>query len=113
MPPWQLLCAGIIKLKRYRIYRDFPLYFSKLFTMALFKSGNHALQEKSFEGTICEGLADHEVMTINGTLNRFGLLFLVMIGSTIWSWSNFYKGGDPMPFMLTGVFGGLVVALIM
>jgi uncharacterized YccA/Bax inhibitor family protein len=81
--------------------------------MALFKSGNPALQEKSFEGTIFEGLADHEVMTINGTLNRFGLLFLVMIGSTIWSWSNFYKGGDPMPFMLTGVFGGLVVALIM
>lgn len=82
--------------------------------MALFKSGNPTLQEKSFEGTIFEGIGvQGEVMTINGTLNRFGLLFLVMMGSTIFSWQNFYKGGDPMPFMLAGVFGGLVVALIM
>ena len=82
--------------------------------MALFKSGNPTLQEKSFEGTIFEGIGvEGEVMTINGTLNRFGLLFLVMMGSTIFSWQNFYKGGDPMPFMMAGVFGGLVVALIM
>lgn len=82
--------------------------------MALLKSGNPTLQEKSFEGTLFEGMAaEGEVMTVKGTLNRFGLLFLVMLGSTILAWQNFYKGGNPMPFMITGVFGGLVVAFIM
>lgn len=81
--------------------------------MALFKAGNPTLQEKSFEGTIFEGIDAGEVMTIRGTLNRFGLLFLLMMGSTIFAWNDFYKGGNPMPFLLTGVFGGLIVALIM
>lgn len=82
--------------------------------MALLKSGNPTLQEKSFEGTIFEGIGvEGEVMTVNGTLNRFGLLFLLMIGSTIFSWQNFYKGGDPMPFMIAGGIGMFVTSLVM
>lgn len=82
--------------------------------MALFKSSNPTLQEKSFEGTIFEGsIVTGEVMTVKGTLNRFGLLFLVMMGAVFFSWTNFYKGGNPMPFMIAGSLGGFVVGLIM
>jgi uncharacterized YccA/Bax inhibitor family protein len=81
--------------------------------MALFKSGNPALQEKSYEGTIFQGISTGEEMTVTGTMNKFGILIALMIASTLFSWSQYYKGSDPMPLMLVGVFGGLALALIM
>ena len=38
---------------------------------------------------------------------------MLMIGSTLLAWNQFYKGSDPMPLMMIGVFGGLAVALVM
>jgi uncharacterized YccA/Bax inhibitor family protein len=81
--------------------------------MALFKSSNPTLQEKSYEGTIFQGMAGENTMSVKGTLNKFGFLVLMMIGSTVFSWSQYEKGSDPMPLMLTGVFGGLALALVM
>ncbi len=81
--------------------------------MALFKSSNPALQEKSYEGTIFQGISTGQEMTINGTLNKLGFLLLMMAGSTIFSWNQFNKGADPMPMLLIGVFGGLALALVM
>ncbi len=81
--------------------------------MAIFKSSNPTLQEKSYEGTIFEGISTGQEMTVKGTLNRFGFLMLMMIGATIFSWGQYDKGSDPMPLMLIGVFGGLALALVM
>jgi len=81
--------------------------------MALFKSGNPTLRESAFEGTILEGITTGEEMSVRGTMNKFGFLFLMMMGTCFFSWSHFYKGGNPMPLLLIGVFGGLALALIM
>ena|SRR5436190_5374952 len=81
--------------------------------MALFKSSNPALQEKSYQGTIFEGIGTENTMTIKGTLNKLGFLLLMMIGATIFSWGQFNKGSDPMPLMMIGVFGGLALAIVM
>ena len=81
--------------------------------MALFKSSNPALQEKSYQGTIFEGISTGQEMTIRGTMNKLGFLLLMMIGSTVFSWDQFNKGGNPMPMMLIGVFGGLALAIVM
>jgi uncharacterized YccA/Bax inhibitor family protein len=81
--------------------------------MAIFKSSNPALQEKRYAGTILEGISTGEEMTLKGTMNKFGVLVMLMIGSTLFAWSQFYKGGDPKPMMMIGVFGGLAVALVM
>jgi uncharacterized YccA/Bax inhibitor family protein len=81
--------------------------------MALFKSSNPTLQEKSYEGTIFQGMTGDQAMTVKGTMNKFGFLVLMMIGSTVFSWSQYEKGSDPMPLMLTGVFGGLALAIVM
>jgi uncharacterized YccA/Bax inhibitor family protein len=81
--------------------------------MALFKSGNPTLKETAFEGTILHGITTGEEMTIRGTVNKFGFLFLMMMGTCFFSWGQFYKGVNPMPMMLIGVFGGLALALIM
>ncbi|MBI5371480.1 MAG: Bax inhibitor-1/YccA family protein [Sphingobacteriales bacterium] len=81
--------------------------------MSIFKSSNPALQEKTYQGTILEGISTGEEMTLKGTLNKFGVMVLLMIGSTLFAWSQFYKGSDPKPLMLIGVFGGLALALVM
>jgi uncharacterized YccA/Bax inhibitor family protein len=81
--------------------------------MALLRSGNPTLQEKSYEGTIFQGITTGQEMTIKGTMNKFGFLFIMMLGTTFFSWSQFYKGSDPMPLMLIGVFGGLLLAIVM
>ena len=81
--------------------------------MPLLKSSNPALQEKSYQGTILEGMSIGEEMTLKGTMNKFGVLMMLMIGSTLFAWSQFYKGSDPMQLMMIGVFGGLGLAIVM
>jgi uncharacterized YccA/Bax inhibitor family protein len=81
--------------------------------MALFKSSNPVMQEKTYQGTIMEGVYNGEEMTMKGTMNKFGVLIMLMMGSTLLAWSQYYKGSDPMPLMMISVFGGLALALIM
>lgn len=71
------------------------------------------MQEKTFQGTILEGVQTGEEMTMKGTMNKFGVLIMLMLGSTLFAWSQFYKGGDPKPMMMIGVFGGLALSLVM
>jgi len=79
--------------------------------MALLKSSNPVLQEKTYQGTILEGISTGQEMTLKGTLNKFGVLIALMLASTLFAWSQFMKGSDPRPLMYIGVFGGLVVAI--
>jgi uncharacterized YccA/Bax inhibitor family protein len=81
--------------------------------MAILKSGNPALREKAYEGTIFQGLNTGQEMTIKGTMRKFGILFMLMLGSTLFAWSQFYKGSNPMPLMITGIVGILVLSLVM
>jgi uncharacterized YccA/Bax inhibitor family protein len=81
--------------------------------MSFFKSSNPTLQEKSFQGTVLEGMSTGQEMTVNGTMNKFGVLMALMVASTLFAWSQYDKGSDPMPFMLIGVFGGLALAIVM
>lgn len=76
------------------------------------KSSNPTLQEKSFQGTIFEGVSTGQEMTVKGTMNKLGFLLLMMGGATFFAWGQFDKGGNPMPLLWTGVIGGLVLALI-
>jgi uncharacterized YccA/Bax inhibitor family protein len=46
-------------------------------------------------------------------MNKFGVLIMLMMGSTLLAWTQFYKGGDPKTLMYIGVFGGMALALVM
>jgi uncharacterized YccA/Bax inhibitor family protein len=82
--------------------------------MALFKSGNPALSESRFRDTVLDNIVTHEnAMTIKGTLNKFGVLFMLMLASSYYSWKEATHGGNAWTLILIGVFGGLGVALIM
>lgn len=80
--------------------------------MALFDSSNPTLKEKTFERSLS---AEHtgDTMTLNGTLNKFGILMALLVASTLFAWDQFQKGSNPSTFMMVGVIGGLVMALIM
>ncbi len=78
--------------------------------MALFKSGNPALSEKTFQNA--HALPYGEAMTVRGTINKFGFMFLMVMGTAFYSWSEFYRGGDVQPLLWVGAIGGMVVALI-
>jgi uncharacterized YccA/Bax inhibitor family protein len=78
--------------------------------MALFKSGNPTLTVKSFEGSIITNPA--EVMTVRGALNKFGFLFLMVMGTAFYAWKEFNDGGNVTPLLWTGALGGLVIAIV-
>ena len=81
--------------------------------MSIFKSSNPVMQDKTYRDTILEGISTGEEMSMKGTMNKFGVMIMLMIGSTLFAWSQFYKGSDPKPLMMIGVFGGLALALVM
>lgn len=78
--------------------------------MALFKSGNPTLSEKSFQNTATTVYG--ETMTVRGTLNKFGFMFLLVMGTAFYSWSEFYRGGNVVPLLWTGAIGGLIIAFV-
>ncbi|PWU01338.1 MAG: hypothetical protein C5B52_07480 [Bacteroidetes bacterium] len=79
--------------------------------MALFKSGNPTLSEKLLQKSItAEG---QDTMTIRGTLNKFGFLFLMVMASAFFTWNAFYKGADVSGYLWGGLIGGFVIAIIM
>lgn len=78
-----------------------------------FKSGNPVLSEKRFTDTVLDDIViDQNAMTVRGTLNKFGFLFLMVMGTAFYSWKEFNEGGNVQPLIWTGALGGLVVALI-
>ena len=80
--------------------------------MAFFKSGNPALNGKNFEKTI-HPTGDAGVMTEKGTLNKFGLLMVLVLASASFTWKAAADGVNVMPWIIGSAIGGLVVALIL
>ncbi len=81
--------------------------------MALFESKNPTLSPAKFRDTVIgETITDQNAMTVNGTLNKFGFLFLMMLGGAYYSWKEAVNYGDnTWTLVLIGVFGGLGVAI--
>ncbi len=74
-------------------------------------SGNPVLNEKTFRGLPGTG----EAMTLGGTVNRTAIMLALVLITAGWTWNEFYTSQNPatvMPYMLGGVIGGLIVALI-
>ncbi|MBQ4855112.1 Bax inhibitor-1/YccA family protein [Rhodanobacter sp. B2A1Ga4] len=81
------------------------------------QSGNPALNKNTFLDAASGAVVtrDDEVMTINGTVNKTGLLLLLVLVGAMVSWSRF-AGPDSlpavMPLVLGGCIGGLVLGLV-
>ncbi|MFN8306476.1 MAG: Bax inhibitor-1/YccA family protein [Ferruginibacter sp.] len=81
--------------------------------MELFKSGNPTLSEKRFKDTVLGDVVTNEnAMTVKGTLNKFGVLFLLMMATSYYSWKVAVNNGNSFQLVLIGVFGGMGVAIL-
>ncbi len=76
----------------------------------LMRTSNPALNEKAFKGQVAFG----EAMTLQGTVNKTGLLLLCVVATAAWTWglSHSETPEAAVPWMVGGIFGGFVVALV-
>jgi uncharacterized YccA/Bax inhibitor family protein len=77
--------------------------------MALLDSGNPALSEKALHRSI---VGSGETMTFRGTLNKFGFLMCLLMGTAFYTWNTYYGGQEPGGYIMAGAIGGLVIALV-
>ncbi|MFL2481895.1 MAG: hypothetical protein DBW94_06390 [Gammaproteobacteria bacterium] len=76
------------------------------------RSGNPALSDTTFRS---EGRAVGESMTLQGTVNKTGILLGILVLTAVYTWNLFFQTGNPaavMPIAIGGAIGGFVLALI-
>jgi uncharacterized YccA/Bax inhibitor family protein len=76
----------------------------------LMRTSNPALNEKAFQGQVAIG----EAMTLQGTVNKTGLLLLCVVATSAWTWGLSHSPTPEAvyPWMFGGIIGGFVVALV-
>tara|TARA_B100000900_G_scaffold365534_2_gene340856 strand:- start:846 stop:1580 length:735 start_codon:yes stop_codon:yes gene_type:complete len=75
------------------------------------RTSNPALNDKVFD----LGRSTGDVMTINGTVNRTGILICLLMFTAIFSWDRAYSAVNPgelYPWLIGSGIAGFVVALI-
>jgi uncharacterized YccA/Bax inhibitor family protein len=85
--------------------------------MSLFKSSNPTLSENKFRSTVITTITDQNAMTIRGTMNKFGFMLLMLMGTAFYSWKEFMDSNGTSsnlgPMVIGGAIGGLVIALVL
>jgi uncharacterized YccA/Bax inhibitor family protein len=74
------------------------------------RTSNPALNEKAFKGQVVVG----EAMTLQGTVNKTGLLLLCVVATAAWTWGLAHSNTPEAvyPWMIGGIIGGFLVALV-
>lgn len=54
-----------------------------------------------------------DTMTMKGTLNRFGFLFLMVMATSFYVWNEASVGNSVQGYILTGGIGGFILALVL
>lgn len=76
------------------------------------RTSNPALNERVFQG---ERAVLGDTMTLQGTVNKTGVLLICVIATAAWTWNLFLHSHSPqtvMPLALIGGIGGLIVAMV-
>ena len=76
----------------------------------MMRTSNPALNEKAFRGQVAFG----DAMTLQGTVNKTGLLLLCVVATAAWTWglSQSETPVAAIPWMIGGLIGGFVLALV-
>jgi uncharacterized YccA/Bax inhibitor family protein len=78
--------------------------------MALFNSSNPTLSEKIFSKSLDQSTT--EVMTVRGTMQKFGFLMLLVFAGAAYTWKLYYSFKVPtmMTLFYIGMVGGMICA---
>ncbi|MBL6878744.1 MAG: Bax inhibitor-1/YccA family protein, partial [Burkholderiales bacterium] len=82
------------------------------------RSGNPALNAATFSDAARQVPTDagnRATMSLEGTVNKTGILLLLVVLSGAWTWNLFFESGNSatvMPMMLVGGIGGFIFALV-
>lgn len=78
----------------------------------MMRTANPALNDKTFQNVGASAYV--ETMTVNGTVNKTGIMLLLLVAGATYTWSEFIEGNlESMNlWMMAGVIGGLIVAFI-
>ncbi|HXM94945.1 MAG TPA: Bax inhibitor-1/YccA family protein [Candidatus Dormibacteraeota bacterium] len=74
------------------------------------RTSNPALNEKVFKGQVVTG----EAMTLQGAVNKTGLLLLCVVATAAWTWGMSHSNtpDEALPWMMGGLVGGFIMALV-
>ena len=81
--------------------------------MAIFNSSNPTLSEKIFRKSMDQSVTG-EVMTVRGSIQKFGFLMLLVLAGAAYTWKLYYSFKVPtmMGFLIFGVIGGMICAFV-
>jgi uncharacterized YccA/Bax inhibitor family protein len=76
----------------------------------LMRTSNPALNEKAFQGQVAIG----DAMTLQGTVNKTGVLLLCVVATAAWTWGLGHSETPEaaIPWMTGGLIGGFIAALL-
>lgn len=78
----------------------------------MMRTANPALNDSTFRG-YGRSLVSGDAMTIQGTVNKTGVLLLLVLLAASWTWKSYCTaGGSPGVWILGGAIGGFIVALV-
>jgi uncharacterized YccA/Bax inhibitor family protein len=80
----------------------------------MIRSANPALNDNTFT-RYAQPYSDTETMTINGTVNKTGILLVLCLMPAAWVWQKFFAAQNPevvYPYLIGGALGGFVVAMV-
>lgn len=75
----------------------------------MMRTSNPALQGQVFDALPYYG---ENTMTVQGTVNRTGLLLGLVVLSASWTWNIAMNEGNFGPYMMVGLIGGLIAAIV-
>lgn len=80
----------------------------------MMRTANPALNAKTFS-QLGYPVDTNKVMTLQGTVNKTGLLLILALITASWVWNQFFESGNPAAvstWLQVGLFGGFVVAIV-
>lgn len=82
--------------------------------MALFKSGNPVLKQNTFSN-ITTAADTESVMTLEGTINKTGLLLFTLMIPALFVWNRFTETQDfsaVAVYLIIGILGGFITGMV-
>jgi len=78
----------------------------------LMRTANPALSDQVFRG---QPAAFGDAMTLNGTVNKTGVLLLCAVATAAWTWHLFeqtHSAASVTPWIMIGTIGGFILAMV-